>query len=171
MYSALTQAVGLVGTLAVILSYQCKSTWKMVLVLALSAILFAVHYFMLGRTGGAVSQILYAVNMFLLNDRTHPFASWTGWRWIITLALVVMTVMTWEGPLSLLPCFSSIANTHANWTRRGKIIRLNRLCFASPCWILYDVIVGSVSGIICELFAMSSVIISLLRFGMKGLED
>ncbi|MBQ7534184.1 MAG: YgjV family protein [Stomatobaculum sp.] len=170
MFSIIAQAVGFIGTGVVILSYQCKSTRRMIFVLAVSALLFAIHYYMLGGLGGALSQILYAVNMFLLNDRKHAISSWIGWRWTITAILIVMTVMTWAGLPSLLPCLSSIANTHANWSRSGKIIRLNRLLFASPCWILYDIIMGSVSGIICEAFAMSSILISIMRYGIMALD-
>ena len=50
------------------------------------------------------------------------------------------------------------------------MIRLNRLCFASPCWIIYDILVGSVSGIACEAFSMGSVIVSLFRYGLAALD-
>lgn len=170
MYSFITQLIGFVGTGLVIVGFQCKNTRRLMLIQALAGLLFALHFVLLGGIVAAVSQILYAVNIFLLSDTKHAWASWYGWRWVISALLILTTVISWKGPASLLPCASSIANTLTNWSRNGKIIRLNRLCFASPCWIIYDVIVGSLSGIVCEAFSIGSILVSIFRFGLAALD-
>lgn len=170
MYAFVTQLIGFVSTGMVIASFQMKDTLKLMFIHALAALLFALHFFMLGSAVGAFSQILYALNIFLLNDKKHSWASWQGWRHVVSGLLIFSTALTWNGPASLLPCAASVANTHANWSRNGKVIRLNRLCFASPCWIIYDILVGSVSGVACEAFSMCSVIVSLFRYGLTALD-
>lgn len=46
---------------------------------------------------------------------------------------------------------------------------VNLTC-ASPCWLLYDVFVRSVGGIISESITILSILVSFVRFGRKGLE-
>ncbi|MBR7058386.1 MAG: YgjV family protein [Stomatobaculum sp.] len=170
MYTILTQLVGFAGTALVIGAFQIKDTKRMMYVHALAALFFTLHFLMLRALGGAFSQFLYMANIFLLNDTKHGFASWKGWKHVVSALLALMTVCTWQGPISLIPCFASIANTYANWSRNGKVIRLNRLCFASPLWILYDALVGSVSGIVCEAFSIGSILVSLFRYGLAALD-
>lgn len=171
MYSVITQAVGFVGTGIVIAAFQCKDTKKLMFVHALAGLLYTLHFFMLGSIIASFSQFLFTVNIFLLNDTKHRWASWVGWRYVISALLILVTVVTWKGPADLLPCAASVATTLTNWSRNGRIIRLNRLCFASPAWIIYDIIVGSPSGIACEVFSMGSVLISIYRYGWSALDN
>ena len=46
---------------------------------------------------------------------------------------------------------------------------VNLVC-ASPCWLVYDVIVHSFGGIISESITIVSILVSFIRFGWKGLE-
>ena len=171
MNAIIAQTIGFVGTGMVIAGFQCKDTRKLMLIHAFAALLFAVHFFLLGGITGAFSQILYTVNIFLLSDRKHRWASWAGWRYMVSALLVFATVLSWKGPADLLPCIASVANTLANWSRNGKTVRLSRLFIASPCWIIYDVLVGSVSGIACEAFSMGSILVSIWRYGMAALDS
>ena len=170
MYAVLAQIVGFIGTGVVIAAFQCKDTKKLMFVHALAGLLYTLHFFMLGSIIASFSQLLFTVNIFLLNDTKHRWASWIGWRYVISALLILVTVVTWKGPADLLPCDASVATTLTNWSRNGRIIRLNRLCFASPAWIIYDIIIGSLSGIACEVFSIGSVLISIWRYGMAALD-
>lgn len=44
-----------------------------------------------------------------------------------------------------------------------------RLLVLSPLWIFYDIVVHSYPGIVLELIAMGSVIVSFARYGVKEL--
>ena len=41
----------------------------------------------------------------------------------------------------------------------------------SPLWIIYDVIVGSWTGILDEVVTELSIIISIIRFGWNNLDN
>lgn len=48
---------------------------------------------------------------------------------------------------------------------------MSNLFCASPAWLLYDVMVGSIAGIVNEAITLTSIIVSVLRFGWKELGD
>ena len=64
----------------------------------------------------------------------------------------------------------SLYRIGVNWTNSPRNIRIVNLICASPCWLLYDVFVRSYGGIVSESITMLSILISILRFGWKGLE-
>ena len=59
-----------------------------------------------------------------------------------------------------------LLTTVSNWFQSEKKIRF--LTFpSSPCWLIYNILNGSVAGIITEIFVMSSLIIAIIRFDLK----
>ena len=78
MYSIITQAVGFIGTAVVIGAFQCKDTKKLMIVHAVAGLLYTLHFLMLGSPIASFSQFLFTINIFLLNDTKHPWASWVG---------------------------------------------------------------------------------------------
>ncbi len=78
--------------------------------------------------------------------------------------------MTWTDAFSLLPCAAMIVTTSAMWSTNGKKIRLANMFVSSPFWLVYDAHAGSWSGVLCELFAISSIMISIFRYGLKALD-
>ena len=126
---------------------------------------------MLGALSGCLSLV---VNIL----RNALMMKYNDWKWvrkkwcplIIVLLFALVLVLTWNGPVSLLAFAASVTSTIAYWTNSPRKIRMVNLLCASPCWLVYDVIVFSIGGIISESFTIASIIISLIRFGWKGLE-
>ncbi|MGN1096169.1 MAG: YgjV family protein, partial [Eubacteriales bacterium] len=70
--------------------------------------------------------------------------------------------------LAILPFIGAVGSTFVMWTRDGKKIRISQLFLLSPLWLIYDAINGSVGGVLCEIFNITSVIISFIRFRKAG---
>ena len=78
--------------------------------------------------------------------------------------------MTWDGAVSILPGLGAISGTLACWTNNAKIIRITNLTINSPCCLIYDVIFRSWGGVINESITIISIIVSIMRFGLKALD-
>lgn len=89
---------------------------------------------------------------------------------VIAGLFTVVLVFTWNGPISLLAFVASVVSTFAYWSDVPRNIRLVNLICASPCWLIYDVIIFSLGGIVSEAVTMISIMVSFIRFGWKGLE-
>lgn len=166
----IAQVVGWIGTIVNTLSFQAKNTIHMILMQALAGLIFGTHYLMLGGVTAGLIQYIFSANIILLSFRTDDWKSWRGWKWVISALVIVISLTTWDGIRSLIPCVCSIIATITNWSRNGKTIRLWRILVLCPAWIVYNLMVGSWPGIALELIAMASVAVSFWRYGFAALD-
>lgn len=167
----IAQLIGWIGTIINTLSFQAKNTIHMVLLQALAGIVFGTHYLLLGAVTAGLIQFIFTGNIILLSFNSDDWKNWKGWKWVISGIVIIISALTWNGIISIIPCCCSIIATFVNWSRNGKTIRLWRLIVLSPLWIFYDILVHSWPGIVLELIAMSSVLISIFRYGLKNLDQ
>ena len=55
------------------------------------------------------------------------------------------------------------------WDNNAQKIRLVNLAVASPCWLVYDILVGSWGGVANEVITTVSALVSIGRYGWKAL--
>ena len=166
------QGIGFVAVAAFILSYQIQSNRRLFLLQLVGSALFCLQFFLLNAFSGCLSL---AVNIL----RNAMMMKYNDWKWVqqkwcpavITALFTVILVFTWNGPVSLLAFIASVSSTFVYWTNSPRNIRLVNLFCASPCWLIYDVIVHSWGGLLSETITLISILVSIFRFGWKGLEQ
>ncbi|MBQ4465386.1 MAG: YgjV family protein [Oscillospiraceae bacterium] len=166
------QGIGLLAVAVFILSYQIRSNRWLFLLQLIGSALFCVQFFLLDAKSGCLSL---AVNIL----RNALMMKYRDWHWVrqkwcpavITLLFTGVLFLTWNGPVSLLAFAASVTSTFAYWSNSPRRIRMVNLVCASPCWLIYDVIVHSIGGIISESITIVSILVSFLRFGWSGLEQ
>ncbi|MDD6175015.1 MAG: YgjV family protein [Firmicutes bacterium] len=169
------QILGFVAAAIEISSFQWKDSKKLFLMQIIFMSVFSVHYLLLAAENPSaytgvllnLAGIVRAVFLFF-GDR-----QWARSRIAligIMLLMAVCGIVTWEGWISLLPTAAAVVGTPFLWTRNGKTLRLAQLFLISPCWLVYNAIVFSVAGVLTVSFDMVSVIVSICRFGLKGLD-
>ena len=89
---------------------------------------------------------------------------------VILVMITGMTIATWNGLISLLPALSVGITTIGYWTDNGQKIRASQL-MGSPCTLVYDALIGSWGGVLSESITLVSIVVSIFRFGWKGLDD
>ena len=172
MQAYIVQGIGFVAVAAFILSYQIKSNRWLFLLQLIGSGLFCLQFFLLDAFSGCLSL---AVNIL----RNALMMKYDDWKWVrqkwcpvaITGLFTVILIVTWNGPVSLLAFIASVSSTFVYWTNSPRNIRLVNLVCASPCWLIYDVIVHSWGGLVSESITLLSILVSIWRFGWKGLED
>lgn len=171
MNEYIIQGIGFLGVALFIISYQIRSNRALFLCQLMGCVVFCVQFFLMGAYTGAISLIVnIARNLLLLKSDDWKWARSRAALAVIILLLLVMTVYTWAGIISLLP-FASVAVTSIGyWTQNAQKIRLSQL-FGSPCTLLYDALVHTWGGVICEAITILSIIISIIRFGWTSLGE
>ena len=145
-----------------IIMYQFKKHRTIMLLMMLCASLWCLHFVCLGK--------YTAVFMNLLNVARSVVYSFRGRRWadskvipaVICGASLVISICTWEGPLSLLPAVASVSSTLANWqtdTRKLKLLTIP-VCAG---WFVYNLFGHSYAGMANETFVFVSVLVALYR--------
>ena len=169
MKPILIQAVGLAGTLLFFLSYQFRNNRTLFRVQFLSYLLYTAHLFLLGAVTGGVS---YCINTFRSLCLASGKKALTGKKMcaVICLSQVAALVFTWEGVISALPVAANIASTVAGYTDDQRKIRFAGMFINSPLWIVYNIISGSLAGILDEVVTEISLVLSLFRFRQRAEE-
>lgn len=170
MNEYIIQAIGFVGLAFFVISYQIRSNRALFLCQLLGCCVFCLQFCLIGAYTGALSLLVnIARNLLLLKAN--------DWKWVrrkttllaIILLLIIMTVYTWAGWISLLPCLSVAVTCVGYWTDNAQKIRLSQL-IGSPCTLLYDVMIRSWGGALSEAITLLSIIVSIFRFGWANLD-
>ena len=169
MNEYMVQAIGILGVALFIISYQIRSNRALFLCQLMGRIVFCVQFFLMGAYTGAISLIVNrARNLLLIKSNDWKWAKSQVTLAAIILLLLVMTICTWAGWISILPFVSVAVTSIGYWTQNAQKIRLSQL-FGSPCTLLYDILVHTWGGAVCEAITILSIIISIVRFGWRNL--
>lgn len=172
MTFAITQGFGIISTVFFLLSYQVRSNKGLYLLQAAGCGTFALQYLMLDAYSGCFSQVFVIVrNLMLSKYNQWAWVRSKGWVPIFILIALIITGLTWSGPLSLIPLLVMVSGTVGLWTNNAGLIRLVGLVCISPPWIIYDALNGAYSAIINEVLVMVFVLSSIARFGWKQMID
>lgn len=165
----IAQAISIIGMALSVISFQCKENKKFFASQGLSGVCFAVSFLLLGSTTAAAINF---INIF--RGWVFGFAP-KKYRGVMTVFIGIMftvsTALTYAGWLSLLVLAAQLVGTAVMYTDNGKVIRIAQLCFVSPAWLTHNIISGSVGAVLCEIFAIASTVISLVRFRYDGYKN
>ena len=163
------QAIGIVGSVLIIGSFQMKSNKWLFVCQMLGSLMFTVNFFMLGSYAGSLMNFVSCIRGVLL----LAGGKWSKpWICAVLCAIYIVSgVFTYDGICSVLITISSVVVTVAMWTRNGKNIRLANFFTNSPAWLVNNIYYFSLGGIITEVVSLVSVLVSFIRFGFNGFED
>lgn len=168
----LAQVIGIIGIICYIASYQIKSNKVLYVVQLCGSLMFCIQFFVLDAITGCYSLIiLMARNALLSHYNEWKWVQWKGLVVIFSILAVLNTVLTWEGPLSILPCVGLIAGNIGMWTNNARNIRIANGFIVGPLYLIYDAFVGSWAGVANETFVLLSVLVSIKRYGWKHLGE
>ena len=160
----ISQVLVCIADLFYVISMLTKKKNSLVLYLIISDILFASHYLFLdgGLTGAATIflDVAYLIVMWFLEK--YNKTKYNLLTTIIAIVLtVVLTVLTWESALSLLPMFSQLISfttmifTNIIIVKSGALIR-------NTINVVYMFIIASYFGAGLEIVLMISAIVGII---------
>ena len=162
------QVVSVMGMIAIILSFQCKSNRNLVIVMGAGALLFAISFFMLDQPSAAVFNLISVIcSVVCLKDNLKN-------KFVFGLIATLYVVATWftaDGWWQWLLMAAQLAGSYTIMFKSGTFIRNVRFFFTSPVWLINNTVVGfSLGGIVCEIITMISILVSFIRFRKTGFE-
>lgn len=163
LFDIAVQALGVIGIIASILSFQCSEHKKLLSLRTGNEFFFAVQYCLLGAYTGMCMNLLGCVRNIIFaklveKDKSTHFA-----RAIFSLLFVIFSICTWAGFKSILISIAKVLSTYAYGSSKTGTVRVI-IFFTSISWLIYNFMVKSYAGCICELFTLCSIIIGFIRF-------
>ncbi len=168
----IAQAIGIVAMIFNILMFQNKSGKGAIAFQLVGASLFAVSYFMLGSTIGAMMNIIAVIRnlVFLNRERLradHPL--WLAAFIAMYLGAYALTFTVFgkewtlaSGILESLPVIAMTAATISYRHTDAAVIRRYGL-IVSPTWLVYNAALVAIGAIVCEALSIASIVIGMLR--------
>jgi len=163
------QAVGIVAMAIMCLSYQCKKSSKVFLMQLIACFLFSAHFLLLKAYTGLILNAIEIIRSYALYREDQKWANHKLTIIGVTCLLFIGGMLTWEGWYSFFPILAMVIGTPILWNRKPKTIRIAGLCLISPGWLIYNICVLSIAGIITETLNIASILISLIRY--KGFKE
>jgi hypothetical protein len=174
METLIAQILGIFGMLAAVISYQCKKNRTYFIWQGLSGAFFSAQFILIGAWAGLIFNAYNIVRAIAYQSKKAKTLGCVVCLEILVATAAVLSIFVFEEAWWLVS-FTLIAQatgTFAMWTRDGKKIRISQMAVVSPLWLLYDLLipVPSIGGILCEVFNMTSVVISFIRFKKTGFD-
>jgi hypothetical protein len=174
MTNIIAQALGIFGMLAAVISYQCKKNRNYFIWQGLSGAFFSAQFILIGAWAGLIFNAYNIVRAVAYQSKKAKSVSCVAFLECLVLAAALLSIFVFKEAwwLVLFTLIAQATGTFAMWTRDGKKIRISQMAVVSPFWLLYDLLipVPSIGGILCEVFNMTSVIISFIRFKKTGFD-
>lgn len=169
-YEVVTNAIGFCGTIMLFIMFQQNDRKKILIFQILGTMFFCAHFFMLGTYTGAVLNAIAAIRAVIYSNRDKPFFGSKFWLWLFIGISATAGVLTWEGYISVLPTVAMIIGSVAVWVIKPRHIRILSIV-QSPMWMTYNIFNASLPGIITEVFVISSIAISIVRYDILKKEE
>ena len=177
----IAQILSIVGCALMIFSFQFKNNRNLFIAQAAAALTFGASYVLVGAFGGAFIDLVCLANgtVLFLGEKYRKKSIFVliclGYAAIPILCLLThggnwTTNAVLELIFSFAVAIAQVLITFAMWKDDGKTIRTVRLFITSPAWLIYNIVVFSLGGIICETFSIISIIVSFIRYGKDGFE-
>lgn len=161
----LIQSIGIIAVAVSLTIFQINSRNKMLQLGMIAALIYALHFFLLGARTGAAMNLIAAGRSYVY-FKTTPDKRHTWILLAIGVVSVLGALLTWQGPLSLLPLLGTLSSGLAFWQTKPKNIRRFAL-ISSPLWFAYNAVSGSYPGMFIEVVMICSNFIGQYRFDYR----
>ena len=161
----LAQFFGLAGLVLSLSIFQTNKRRSMLRISMAACSLYITQYILLGAYTGAAMNVIGVTRGYayykLAPNKKH--------RWVLYTFMIlaaVATLLTWQGPISLLALFGSACNGFAVWHKDPKYIRRWAL-LAPPLWFIYSYMSGSYPGMASAFIMLISNLVGEYRYDFK----
>ena len=158
------QFVGFLAIAVAFLSFQVKKKGGILAIQALANFIWAIHFYMIGAFAGFALNLIGAA-------RNLIYAKRDSWKWLngvwlptaISSVVAAVSILTRETWLDVILLPSTVLSSYTYCLGSERLIR-NSTVFVSLTWLVFNIINFSVSGVIAEIFNLTSLTIAIIRF-------
>ena len=161
------QIVGAVATVLMFATFQFNKRRQILAVQIINAVIWIIHYAMLGAMSGVLINIVCFVRNILFCFRgKNKACSHVLLPITVCAAEIGLTAAVWKGPVDLLAMAGASLQTVSMWSKKPVNIRILSI-IASPLWLIYDLQFGSYIGMINETIVIISIIVAFIRYDIR----
>ena len=156
------QILGVIAIFIGFITYQIKSQSRLLLVQSSLALIFSIHYLLLGAYSGMAMNIVAVIRNFSYDRRLKNRIESKVIPVFFVVLQAIMCALTWEAWYSVFILLGLCGNTYCMSFKSSQNIRKSILV-TCPLVFTYNVFAGSIGGSIFEAVAFTSGLIGIIR--------
>lgn len=164
------QALSILAMILGFISFQMKSAKGILVFQILASLAFSAHYFLIGAMTAMALNFLGAIKCFFFYLRAKKGSKNLAIPIFFTVLVVVTSLLTWDGWISSIIMVALVINSIALALSNPQVTRAC-MYIKSPMCLVYNLLVGSVGGVIYECSVLVSSTIGILRNRKTGKES
>ena len=125
-------------------------------------LLFALQYGLLGAATGMAMNLLGCVRNVIFVRLVAREKRTTAARIVFSGLFLLFTALTWAGPKSILSGVAKVLSTVAYGSANLRLLR-GLILVTSSSWFVYNALVGSWAGCVCEALTIGSILVAFFR--------
>lgn len=163
MIYIVAQIIGFIAFTVSLIAYHRKEKKNILSNMLLSNILNLIHYLLLGAFSGCITKLLAIFrDYFIIFKEKHSKFSNKVYLMLFILLYIIAAVFTYNGILSILPLIAAIIYIIFIWNGNEVIIKKTAF-FCNFLWLIYNVFVLSIAGIISNIISLLSTLIAIIN--------
>jgi len=141
------QIVGILASGFIIAGYYCKDDVFAKKLITLGSLAFAIHFYMLDAIIGLAVNIINILRIGL----SIKYHGSKKLFWLFVFLYIISGIITFEEWFDILPVIACLVGCYAMYFLSGLRFRQVML-MGTVCWLIYTISLGSIGGIINEVF-------------------
>jgi len=159
----IAQGIGIAAILLAYFVYTTRSRKILITLKFLTDLLWGLHYFLLGAFSGALMNVVNMIREVIFQQKgSKKWAKSPLWAVVFVIMSLVSTLISWQGPISLLPALGSSIAVVGLWCSDTAHIR----AFSFPgvsLWLIYSILTRSYTHMISNLITLLSIAVGIIR--------
>lgn len=167
MNYVMSQVFVIFAVLTLGFSYLTKDKKNIMILVTMTSLFYGAEYLFLGAFSGVAVNIISIIRniWFYINAKNNKKNS-VGTFAILSVALIILGIMTYENVFSIIPIVATILFTYSVWQDNNKVYRYMSVPM-SVMWILYNIICNSILGVIAESVMIIFEIAGIIKLHAK----
>lgn len=161
----IAQIIGTIALIVLMLSFQKNKKEILLKYQIISSFLYALQYLFLKAYTGSLMNIICAVRNFIFNKYDNKKVP-IYWLIIVIFLMITFSLITYIGPISLLPMIAVVLYSVALWGGNLKIVRFVEV-ISCTFYIIYNINVLAITGLISTIIELLSALVSIYKFDIK----
>lgn len=164
-YALIAQSLGIIAWGMGLVAASQKSDARLKSIYAAMCIVMAVHFSMLGAYVGAITVIITAIRN-VVSIKTK----WPSLAFVFVAAYIIVGVYKYQTPIDVFATLASILSTFSLFYLSGIRMRA-ALVVTFSLWLVHNIVVGSIGGIMLEIGNLTLVIWRSWRMHQENLSQ
>ena len=162
----LVDGLGVLGIATTVMVYQQKERKPLLFWKLATDCVWLLHYLFLGAYSACAITVVAIFRSAVFLNAEKKWAQGRSWLYIFLAATLLLSLLAWQGPCSLLTLVSSILCIIAYWLKTPRMTRILSLP-AAFLVLIYNIAFHSREGVLCELFIITSAVIGIIRHAFQ----